>query len=341
MEELMSEISRRNFGKSMAMGAIGGLAAAGKAAPPARGTGPEPRNMGAALRELLNGPGIFPSPGVYDPMTAKLAELAGFRLLDLAGSALGYVTTMMEPNLTIEDMAEAARAITGAVNIPLIIDAGAGFGEPAHVFHAIRVFEHAGAAGVHIEDQVFPKRFHYHVGIEQIISAEEMVDKIHAACEARRDPNTVICGRTDAIKTDGYKEGVRRANMYFEAGVDLMMIFPSTPEEVVQIVKDVHGPINSVQSFRPDKPKEVSMKYLESLGGYAPGKGGYKIVNYPGHAILKHYEAVKAEFKYLHEHGESGMDKQKYQDITHDLWKDIDYQGWNKIESETTEKPKS
>jgi methylisocitrate lyase len=294
--------------------------------------------MSTTLRELVSGPGIFMSPGVVDPLTARIAERAGFKVLDLAGSGLGYTTTMMEPNLSLEDMAEATRSITGAINIPLIIDAGAGFGEPAHVYHAIRVLEHAGAAGVHIEDQVYPKRFHYHMGVEQTLSPEAMIDKIQAARDARRDPDTVICARTDTFKTGNFALAVATANRYFDAGADLMMMFPGTEDEVRRLPKEVKGPINWVQTFRPDQPAEIPLTELKKMGGYAPGKGGYKIINYPNQVVVMAYKAVRDMLKTLHDTGTTGMDRKVYQDVTHDLWEAIDYDLWNQIEARTTGK---
>jgi 2-methylisocitrate lyase-like PEP mutase family enzyme len=335
------DLSRRDFGKSVVLASLGAAGAAAGASDNAASSVQAPKRMSTTLREMINGPGIFMSPGVYDPLTALTAEKTGFKVLDLAGSALGYVTTMMEPNLGLEDMAEAARGITAVVNIPMIVDAGAGFGEPAHVFHMVRTFESAGLAGIHFEDQSYPKRFHYHVGIEETIPAEAMLDKIWAAKEAKRDPDTVLCGRTDAIKTVGFKEGVRRANAYLEAGVDLMMIFPENMEQVRQIPKEVNGPINFVQSFRPDHPAEIPLKELEDCGGYAPGKGGYKIINYAGYAILTHYKAVRDMFVHLNATGQSGMDRKTYQEVVQDLWKTIDYDLWNRIESKTTLKGKT
>jgi 2-methylisocitrate lyase-like PEP mutase family enzyme len=340
MKEKPEGVSRRDFGKSMALGMVGGLVggSAISAAKAQNSVTKVPKRMSTTLREMLNEPGIFMSPGVYDPITARIAERAGFKVLDLAGSGLGYVTTMMEPNLCLEDMAEATRGITGAVNIPLIIDAGAGFGEPAHVYHTVRVLEHAGAAGIHIEDQIYPKRFHYHVGVEHTLSPEEMIEKIQAAREGRRDPDTVICGRTDTFKTKGFAEGVKTANRYFEAGADLIMMFPGTADEVKRLPKEVIGPINWVQSFRPDQPAEIPLHELEAVGRNASGKGGYKIINYPNQVMVMAYKAVRDMLKVLHDTGSTGMDRKLYQDVTHDVWEAIDYKLWNDIESRTTEK---
>ena len=132
---MKSIISRRGFGKTVGAGVIGGLMAQPGAAlaspPPATAS---PKRMTTVMRELISRKGIIAAPGIFDPMSARIAESLGFLALDLPGSALGYETTLMEPNLGLEDMVEALRRITSAVNIPVMVDVGAGFGEPAHLF---------------------------------------------------------------------------------------------------------------------------------------------------------------------------------------------------------------
>lgn len=122
-----------------------------------------------------------------------------------------------------------------------MVDAGAGWGEPVHTMHSVKVLEHAGAASVHIEDQIFPKRVHYHKGVEHVIPVEEMTTKLRAALRARADPDFVIVARTDAMRTDGYDEGIRRARAYAEAGADMIMMFPNTEEETRAAPQDLPG----------------------------------------------------------------------------------------------------
>ncbi|HVB98316.1 MAG TPA: isocitrate lyase/PEP mutase family protein [Candidatus Dormibacteraeota bacterium] len=288
--------------------------------------------MTTVLRELINGPGVFPAPGVYDPITARIAEQVGFKALDLPGSALGYATCMMEPNLSLEDMADATRKITSTVNIPIIVDVGAGFGEPAHVLHTVRLLEHAGAAGIHIEDQIYPKRFHYHRGLEHIIPAEAMLDKVRCALEARRDPDFVIVARTDAIRTHGFAEGVRRANLYLEAGAQMIMMFPKTGDEVRQLPKEVRGPINWTQTFRADGgPPFFSLQELEALGGY-------KVINYAGGPMLAAYKAVKDMLTHLMNTGTPGMDPQLFTSIVREVQESIGVLEYYRVEEETVEK---
>jgi 2-methylisocitrate lyase-like PEP mutase family enzyme len=117
------------------------------------------------------------------------------------------------------------------LHIPLIIDGDAGFGEPFHMLRAIQEFEWGGVASTHIEDRYFPKRARYYKGVEHIISIEEMVVKIRAAVRARQGKDFLIIARTDAMRTDGFDEGVKHGHVYAEAGADMVMCFPNSVEE--------------------------------------------------------------------------------------------------------------
>lgn len=334
----MTNLSRRNFGKQVSIGAVAALASS---ADPAFSTAQTaaikaqaPKRMTTVLRELISGPGIVAAPGVYDPITARIAEQLGFKTLDLPGSALGYATCKIEPNLCLENMVQATLNITSAVAIPLVVDVGAGFGEPAHVVHTVQSLEHAGAAGLHLEDQLYPKRFHYHTGTEHTISAELMVQKIKFAVEARRDPNFIIIARTDAIRTVGFEEGVRRANLYLQTGADMIMFsHVSSAEQIRQLPKEVNGPLNWTQSSgRPGQPPIFSLQELESLGGY-------KLINYAGGAILVAYKAIREMFAHLKDTGLSGMDPAVYLPVEKQIQEACGLGEYIRIENETTEKP--
>jgi 2-methylisocitrate lyase-like PEP mutase family enzyme len=334
---MKASISRRSFGKSISAGVIGGLAAGSSAAmsvPPASAS---PKRMTAVLRELISGPGIIAAPGIFDPLSARIAESLGFKALDLPGSALGYETCLMEPNLGLEDMVEATRRITSVVNLPVVVDVGAGFGEPAHLLRTVRFLEQAGAAGIHLEDQVFPKRFHYHVGQEHTIPAEAMLEKIHYAVEARRDPDFVIVGRTDAFRTVSFEEGVRRSNLYVEAGAD--MIMPShvtTGEQVKRLPHEIHAPLNWTHSAgRPGEAPVFSLQELEAMGG---AKGGFKLINYVGGPIFASFKAIKDDLLYLKQTGSPKMDYAAFSAIEKDTQEVCNLPEYIKIENATTEK---
>ena len=154
--------------------------------------------MASTLRQLLQSERAIVAPVCYDPLTARLVESLGFKTAYLGGFALGAVTCLTEPLTNMVEMAEHARRIARRIRIPLIIDGDAGFGEPIHTMRAIQEFEWGGVAGTHIEDQFYPKRAHYHKGVEHIIPIDEMAMKIRAAVQARQDKDFLIIARTDA-----------------------------------------------------------------------------------------------------------------------------------------------
>src|SRR5437588_3045829 len=286
--------------------------------------------MSNVFREMLQKPGIIHAPIVYDPLTARIAERVGFLCLDLGGYALGASACIPEPLLSLEEVLQATRRITAAVNIPLMVDVGAGYGDPAFVTRAIREMELAGAAAIHIEDQVYPKRVHYHRGIEHVISAEEMCQKIKYALRARHDPDFVIAARTDAMITDGFAEGVRRANLYAEAGADMVMIFPNSVEEAGQAPKEIDADLIFVNSEgnrlgRPIFP----VQQLEAMG--------YKMVNDAISAINVAFKAVKELFIRLKETGATGMDQGVFLPIRREIEETIGLDAYYKIEEETVE----
>ncbi len=287
--------------------------------------------MTSVFREMLRRPGIIHAPIAYDPLTARIAEQVGFRCLDLGGYALGASFCVPEPLLSLEEALTATRRITAAVSIPLMVDGGAGYGDPVHVIRTIQEFERAGAAALHIEDQVYPKRAHYHKGVEHLISAEDMCQKIRCAGRARRDPDFVIAARTDAMLTEGFEEAVRRANLYVEAGADMVMLFPNTAEEARKAPAAVRGPLIFVNSEgnrlgRPIFP----IGDLETMG--------YKMVNDAISAITVVYKSVRELFENLKKTGRTGMDQETFVRIRKELEDAIGLEEYYRIEEQTVEK---
>src|SRR5271155_1167085 len=176
------------------------------------------------LRDLLAGPEMIVAPFVFDCLQAKLAAAAGFDAVYMTGfgtaAARGYPDLGL---LTMTEMVANARAISNSVNVPVICDADTGYGNPLNVWRTVREYEDAGAAALHIEDQVFPKRCGFLSG-KQVIAMDEMVPKVRAACDARRDRNFVIIARTDALAVNGWDDVVRRCKAYRQAGADLVFV---------------------------------------------------------------------------------------------------------------------
>ena len=177
---------------------------------------------GLRFRELLRQPGILKLPGAHNGMAALQAKAAGFEGLYLSGAAM--TASMGLPDLgiiTVDEVAFFIRQIVRASGLPLLVDADTGYGEALNVMHATRVFEDAGAAALHLEDQILPKKCG-HLNDKKIADAHDMAAKVAAAARARR--NLVIIARTDAAASEGLDGAVARAKLYVEAGADA--IFP-------------------------------------------------------------------------------------------------------------------
>jgi 2-methylisocitrate lyase-like PEP mutase family enzyme len=176
------------------------------------------------LREKLNGSSMVLAPFVYDALQAKIAASVGFEAIYMTG--FGTAAARGFPDLgllTMTEMVENVRAIARSLRIPVICDADTGYGNPTNVWRTVREYEHAGAAALHIEDQVWPKRCGFLTG-KQVIPMDDMVPKVRAACDARNNPDTVIIARTDALAVNGWDDVVRRANAYRDAGADLIFV---------------------------------------------------------------------------------------------------------------------
>ncbi len=226
------------------------------------------KNPRKAFRDLLARPGLIVQPVIADPMGALIAQDLGFEALGLGGYAMGAHLGTSEPLLDLEDVATVTRYITRMSSLPLMVDAGAGYGEPLHAMHSVRVLEHSGAASVHIEDQIFPKRVHYHRGVEHVVDVDEWLTKIEAAAKARNDPDFAICARTDGMRTDGYEEGIKRAKAVMKVGADCVMLFPNDEAEARATPRDLPGvPLVYVNSIGNRLKRGVfSARQLEEWG---------------------------------------------------------------------------
>src|SRR5918998_1391230 len=191
--------------------------------------------MTTRLRALVKARKFLELPSAYDPITARLAESVGFKTVYSGGFVTGGSTCISEPMLTMTEQIRVAADMANAVTIPVIMDAGAGWGEPLHTMRTVREFIRAGIAGVHIEDQLFPKRAHYHKYVVHGIPVEQFVEKIRFACQQRDEAHAdfVIIARTDTCRALGLEEASMRINRAAEAGADLGLLFPRNPAEAV------------------------------------------------------------------------------------------------------------
>jgi carboxyvinyl-carboxyphosphonate phosphorylmutase len=219
------------------------------------------------LRKLIEKKGIIVSPGIYDCLSAKMAESAGFKMVGITGAGLA-ASLLGFPDVGITSMAEVlsqTRNIVKSVDIPVFADCDTGFGNALNVFRTIREFEDAGVAGLFIEDQTYPKKCGHFEG-KQLIPTEEMVKKIEAALDARRDPDLVIMARTDARAVYGLDAAVERARAYVEAGVDMIFIeAPQSVEELRKVAKAVDVP-SMANMVEGGKTPLVSIQELDEMG---------------------------------------------------------------------------
>jgi 2,3-dimethylmalate lyase len=199
----------------------------------------------SALRRMLAEPGLTVLPGVYDALSATLVERNGFPGAYMSGAAVS-MTLGGVPDLgllTMTEMATQAAHLAGVLSGPLVADADTGFGNALNVQRMVVEYERAGVAGLHIEDQTYPKRCG-HLSGKSVIPSEEFVDKIKAAVEARSDADLVLIARTDARGPLGFAEAIRRANAYLDAGADLIFVeAPQTIDEISSIPAEVDGPV--------------------------------------------------------------------------------------------------
>lgn len=229
------------------------------------------------LRQRLARPDILVAPGVFDGLTANLAAGAGFEALYLSGAAVAY-TRLGRPDIglaTATEMAETMALIRDRVTVPVIIDADDGFGNALNVQRTTRTYERAGANALQLEDQAAPKRCG-HLDGKILISADEMVGKIAAACDARTDPNTLIIARTDAIAVEGFDAAVDRAGRYVEAGADVLFVeAPNSSEELKRIPERLGRRVplmaNMVEGGRTPTRNAAELEGL-----------GYSLVIFPG-----------------------------------------------------------
>ena len=202
------------------------------------------------LRDLLRSKTFLHMPAVYDALTSRLVQSLGFEAAYVGGYVTGGSMAVTEPLLTMTEQVRLSEDVARSVKIPIVVDAGAGFGEPLHTMRTVREFIRAGVAGVHIEDQLYPKRAHYHKYVVHGVPVEEFVEKIQFAIRQRDelDRDFVIIARTDTCRALGLDEAVSRINRAADVGADLGLLFPRNPKEAEEAPRRSRLPLVYVQS---------------------------------------------------------------------------------------------
>ena len=240
-----------------------------------------------SLRARLQSGEILVAPGAFDALTARLLEQAGFEAVYRGGYAASAAAFAL-PDLgitTLTDMVDHLRRMTSAISVPVIADADTGYGEVPQVIHTVHELEAAGAAAIQFEDQVFPKRCGHMEG-KKVIPAEEMVVKLRAALDARRDPETVIIARSDATAVTGLDDAIRRSRMYADAGADVIFIDAPTSEDDLKAI--AAGGIDAVLMVNVSEHGKTP-----DLGAQRFQELGFGLVIYPSSTLFAAAQSTK------------------------------------------------
>ena len=240
------------------------------------------------MRQLIERPGYTMVPGAYDTLTARLVEQAGFDAVYLTGG--GFSRANGYPDLGLLTLSENVRFIgltVEAVAIPVIADADTGYGNALNVIRTVREYEKAGVAAFHLEDQVSPKKCGHYEG-KEVIPVGEMIGKIKAAVDTRRDPDLLVIARSDARAVEGLDAAIDRINAYLEAGADVGFVeAPQNIDELRTVARAVRGPA-LVNVFEGGKTPMVPARELEAMG--------FRLGIYPSQT---HRAAIRAAQKVL------------------------------------------
>ncbi|MDQ1003660.1 2-methylisocitrate lyase-like PEP mutase family enzyme [Neobacillus niacini] len=249
------------------------------------------------FQKLLREPGSFILPGAYDAMSAKLIEETGFKAIYATGAGISNAQLgWADVGLTsLKEVVDIVARMADVTNIPIVVDGDTGFGNAINVIRTVKEFERAGVAAIQMEDQVSPKKCGHFSG-KEVISKEEMVGKIKAALDARKDENLAIMARTDAIAVNGVEDAIDRAFAYYEAGADIIFVeAPNTIEQLRQItssLKEIPQVINLVEG---GKTPLISLKEAEEIG--------FKIMLCANTALRSAIKGITESLRILKEEG--------------------------------------
>jgi 2-methylisocitrate lyase-like PEP mutase family enzyme len=218
------------------------------------------------LRQLINSKQILVAPGVFDGLSARLVERAGFKAIYASGGA--FARSCGYPDLglvSVSEVCESLSRLVDVTNLPIIADADTGFGNALNVHRTMRMFERTGVAALHLEDQQFPKRCG-HLNDKTLVPLKEMAHKVRVAKEALTDPDFILIARTDAIAVEGFDSAIERAHAYLEAGADVIFVeAPETLEQITEIAKRISQP-KLINMFYGGKTPLLPSAKLQELG---------------------------------------------------------------------------
>jgi len=251
----------------------------------------------ARLRSLLNSGKVLLAPGCFNAVSAVLIEQAGFDAIYISGAGIA-VNNLGYPDIgltTMPEILESARNIVNVTNIPVICDVDTGFGNAINVIRTVRAFESAGIAGIQMEDQIIPKKCGHTEG-KLLVSKSEMVQKIKAAVDSRRDPDFVLIARTDAIAVNGLNDAIDRALAYKEAGADVIFVeAPRSVEDMRRVTATIPGLHMANMVEKGGKTPILPLAQLQVLG--------FNLVIYPGSTWMAAIKAIQEVLAVLKEDG--------------------------------------
>jgi len=277
-------------------------------------------NLGPGDLRKQMGKGFVFSAGVFNGMSAIIAQRSGFKSTYLSGS--GVAGSMGLPDLsvtTLKEVADEVDRITSVTTAPLIVDVDTGFGETLNVTRTVRIMERAGASAIHIEDQVLPKKCGHLQG-KRLIETEDMISKIRAAVDARKNPDFVIIARTDARSVNGLEDAIERANAYFEAGSDVVFTEAlETMDEFKTFARKARGPLMANMTEFGRSPLFSAAELKEA---------GYRMVIFPLTAFRAFLKTAQTVYDDLYKHGTQRdfMDKIMSRESFYDLIGYDDYE---------------
>lgn len=262
------------------------------------------------LRSLLARPKLLIAPGCYDALSAKLVQEAGFEAAYMTGfGTSASVLGMPDAGLiSFTEMATHAGNLAEAINIPLIADGDTGYGNAVNVYRTVKAYARAGVAGLHLEDQVFPKKCG-HVQGKKVVPTEEMVGKIRAAADARAEKDIVVIARTDARVIEGVDATLRRCKAYLEAGADMIFFeAPESEQEIEQVAKEIDAPL-LINMAIGGKTPFVPISRLEKMG--------FNLAIYPVVTMKSAIVAIRETLNQIKNNPDQrpGGDKMDFEDI--------------------------
>ena len=263
-----------------------------------------------SLRTRLKQKGIVLAPGVFDALSALLAERAGFEALYLSGASIAY-TRHGGPDIglvTMTEVADTLGAIRERVSLPLIVDADTGFGNALNVMRTVRLFERAGASAIQLADQTLPKRCG-HLDGKTLVSAAEMAGKIKAALDARASAETLIIARTDAVAVEGFGAALERAETYLAAGADILFI------EALRTTEQMRQGLTLIAGRAPMLANMVEGGKTPLLGAAELEALGYGIVIFPGGLVRALTRAATDYFANLNSTGSTNAFRDRMLDF--------------------------